>query len=365
VIFFSIGLPGRFSEWCERVIARLADTLMGPVVVGEWPSLDEMLGYRPLGRVLDQVAVILLQNAPAHLVINVRQPDERLHAALAETAIPFVLALDDPRVAVADILAKTDFEPAAATRVVADSCSFVMRYTAMPGAFRLHANEARGDASGIVSAIARHLRIPIGETEAAAIADSVAQTGSAPGETASGAGTLAVADWVRKMLDGALGPYGELFAGGILGHIVWTRDLFWCVDDPRKKPAQLIDVSGGARCLIYGPYIHLPPGSWSARVVLGFSREAAGYIFLVDACCADRQLAAVSFQPDAAGIRVTDISFTLGEAACRGVEIRVMVLSEMAKGQLAFGHVVLTPLVLPRFDAETQSQDDLEAVLDL
>lgn len=365
MIFFSIGLPGRFAEWCEGVIARLADTLSGPVVVGEWPSLDQMLGYRPLGRALDQVAVILLQDAPAHLVLNVRRPDERLRGALTETAIPFVLALDDPRVAVADILAKTDVEPAAAARVVANSCPFVMRYTAMPGALRLHANEARADASGTVSAIARHLRIPIAETEAAAIADSVAQAGLAPGESASSARVPYVADWVRKMLDGALGPYGEFFAGGILGHIVWTRDLFWRVDDPSKKPAQLIDVSGGARCLIYGPYIHLPPGSWSARVVLGFSSEAAGYIFLVDACCADRQLAAVSFQPDAAGVHMAEISFTLGEAAGQGVEIRVMVLSETAKGQLAFGHVVLNPPVLPRSDAEAQSRDDFEAVLDL
>jgi hypothetical protein len=364
VIFFSIGLPGRFAEWCEGVIARLA-TLSGPVVVGEWPSLDEMLGYRPLGPVLDQVGVMLLQNAPAHLVINVRQPDERLHAALAETAIPFVLALDDPRVAVADILAKTDFEPAAATRVVANSCPFVMRYSAMPGALRLHANEARGHASGAVLAIARHLRIPVAETEAAAIAESLAQAGLAPGESASSARVPAVADWVHKMLNGALDPYGELFAGGILGHFVWTRDLFWRVDDPPQKPAELVDVSGGARCLIYGPYIHLPPGSWSARVVLGFSHEAIGYIFLVDACRANLQLAAVSFQPTAAGVHVTDISFTLGEAAGQGVEIRVMVLSETAKGQLAFGHVVLNPLVLPRLDAETQSQGDLKAVLDL
>jgi hypothetical protein len=367
VNFFSIGLPGRFAEWCEGVLARLAASLGGPVVVKPWPSLDEMLGYRSLGRALDQVGLILIRDAPAQLVIGARQPDERLHAALAETEIPFIVALDDPRVAVADILAKTDVGAAAATRVVANSCPFVMRHKSMPSALTLHANAAGADASGTVSAIARHLRIPVAESQAAEIAESVAQAALTPPQT-TGTGSdeiHSLPERSRKMLDGALAAYGEFFAGGNLGQIVWTRDLFSLVGDPAQKPAHLIDVSGGARCLIYGPYIHLSPGSWNARVVLGFSRDAAGHIFLVDACCSDRQLAATSFQPDTAGVQTLELNFSLGEATSQGVEIRVMVLGERAKGQLAFGHVTLTPLALHHADAAIQFRGSFEAVLHL
>jgi hypothetical protein len=364
VVFFSVGLPGRFAEWCEGVLARLAEILGGPVVVRPWPSLDEMLGYRPLGRVLDQVGLMLIRDAPAQLVIGVRQPDERLRTALAETGIPLIVALDDPRVAVVDILAKTGVEPAAATRVVANSCPFVMQYITMPGALTLHAKEARADATGTVLAIARHLGIPIGGTAAAEISNGLTQARLALAETTGSDAVQSLSERGRKTLDGALAPYGEFFAGGDIGQIVWTRDLFALVGDPTKKPVHLIDVSGGARCLIYGPYIHLPPGSWNARVVLGFSREAVGHIFLVDAC-AERQIAATSFQPDTSGIQTQEINFSLGGATGQGVEIRVMVLSEHARGQLAFGNVTLTPLTLHHTAATTQLRDDFEAVLDL
>jgi hypothetical protein len=365
VYFFSVGLPGRFAEWCEGVVARLANSLGGPVVVKPWPSLDEMLDYRSLGRALDQVGMILIRDAPAQLVIGARQPDERLRAALGEMGIPFIVALDDPRVAVIDILAKMDVEPAAATRVVANSCPFVMRYKSMLGALTIHANGARADASGTVSAIAGHLRIPIAESQAAEIAQSVARAGLAPAETTDSGGVHSLPERTRKMLDGALAAYGEFFAGGNMGPIVWTRDLFALVGDPTQKPTHLIDVSGGARCLIYGPYIHLSPGSWNARAVLGFSRDAAGHIFLVDACCSDRQLAATSFQPDTPGVQTVELNFSLGEATGQGVEIRVMVLGERAKGQLAFGHVTLTPLALRHAEAEIQFGDDFESVLRL
>jgi len=365
VIFFSVGLPGRFAEWCDGVIARLAGSLGGPTVARQWPSLDEMLGYHPVGRVLDQVGLFLMRDAPEQLVIGARQPDERLLAALAATGIPFIVALDDPRGAVVDILEKTRVEPAAATRAVANSCPFIMRYLTIPNALTLHAKNARSNPSGTVSAIAGHLRIPITESQVAEIVEGLAQAGLAPVETNGGAGTQFLPERSRKTLDGALAPYGAFFAGANMSQFVWTRDLFAIVGDPIKKPVHLIDVSGGARCLIYGPYIHLPPGSWNARLVLGFSREATGHIFLVDACCCDQQLAATSFRPDSTGIQTAEISFSLGEKTGQGVEVRVMVLDEHAKGQLAFGHVTLTPLALEHFDGATQARDNFEAVLDL
>jgi hypothetical protein len=324
-----------------------------------------MLGYHSVGRVLDQVGLVLIRDAPAQLVVGARQPDERMRAALAETEIPFIVALDDPRGAVVDILAKTGVEPAAATRAVANSCPFIMRYLTMPGALTLHAKNARSDPSGMVSTIAAHFRVPIIESQAEEIAHSLAQGGLVPVETDGSEATQFLPERSRKMLDGALAPYGEFFAGATMSQFVWTRDLFALVGDPTKKPAHLIDVSGGARCLIYGPYIHLSPGSWNARVVLGFSPEATGHIFLVDACCSQRQLAATSFHASSPGVQTAEISFSLGEAVGEGVEIRVMVLDERAKGRLAFGHATLTPLALQHVDGPTQLRDNFEAVLEL
>src|SRR6266566_1586143 len=340
VIFFYVGLPGRFAEWCDGVIARLAQTLGGTVAINTWPALDEMLATRTGRTVLDQSALTLIRDPPVHLVIGARQPEERLRTALIETQTRFVVALDDPQVAVADILAETDMGMALATRAVANSCSSLMRYIAAPGASTIDAKRARADASGTVLAIARHLDISIGMEEAATIVDELEAAGvslSRPDEIwqmmpAAG----------RKLIDGALAAYKDFFSGGSIGQIVWSRDLFALVVDPAKRLTEIVDVSGGARCLIH-----------------------VGHIYQFIAYMADRVLASTSFQPEAAGIYAAEINFSIGEAAGRGVDLRILVLSEFAKGHLAFGHVVLTPLVLPRSDAATSSLDDFEAVLDL
>lgn len=364
MIFFSVGLPGRFAGWCDGVITRLANTLGGTVATNLWPSLDEMLSLGAQGPVLDHIALTLISAPTTHLVIGSRLPEEGLRNALMKTGTRFVVALDDPRVAVTDILAEIDLELAAATRAVANSCSFLMRYIATPGALMIDANRARADAGGAVMEIARHLDFPIDVAEAAAIADDLERAGLSPHRPDADEVWQRMPDAGRKLIGGALAAYRDFFSGGAIGQIVWSRDLFALVADPTQKP-EIIDVSGGARCLLYGPYVHLSPGSWSARVVLGFSQEAVGHIFQFIAYVADRELASTSFQPEAEGIRAADINFSLGEATGKGVDLRVLVLSGNAKGQLAFGHVVLTPVALHQSNLASQSRDAFEAVLDL
>jgi hypothetical protein len=169
------------------------------------------------------------------------------------------------------------------------------------------------------------------------------------------------------MVDGALAAYAGAFSGSGTGRIVWTRDLFIVASDPGKSPTEVLDVShvsGDDRFLIYGPYIQLPPGSWTARVLLGLSRDAAGYTFVVDAY-AGKRLANSSFQPLHGGVFAPEITFSIDEANGPGLEIRVLVGSDNAKGQLAFGKVVLSPVAISHPNGATGSQDDFLSVLAL
>lgn len=365
VLFFVIGLPGPLTDWCETVVAGLAEALGGRVARTALPPPEDMLLYRPAVGTLDQVALSLIEDSPAQLVVGARQPDDRLRTALVKTAVPFIVALDDPRAAAIGIRAKAGCDPAAATRAVANCCPSITQCMRAPGALALRPQEARTDAHRTVTAIARHLQIPVSESRAGKIAETAAAAAPIAAQSSASEEVRALPEHLRKMLDGALASYGEFFAGGDMGRIVWTRDLFALVDDATKKPAEAIDVSGGARCLIYGPYIHLPPGRWSARVVLGFSQDAAGHIFLVDACCGHRQLAATSFAPQAAGVEIVEVAFSMDPSPAEQLEIRVMVLSERAGGHLAFGNVTLTPLALPHLESTTQYNGSFEAVLDL
>jgi len=108
----------------------------------------------------------------------------------------------------------------------------------------------------------------------------------------------------------------------------------------------------------------LPAGSWTARVLLGFSPEAAGHTFLVDAYSGG-QLSSTSFQPQRAGVYTVDLNFSIGEPSGQGVEIRVWVWGDYARGQVAFGHVILRPIAMRQPDAIVGPQEDFRAVLDL
>src|SRR6516164_11409432 len=365
MIFFSIGLPGRFADWCDKAIGLLAGRSGGTVTVGEWPRLPDMFGYNLISSVLDEVALRLIDSSATHLVMGARQPDERLCAALAETNARFVVALDDPRFAAADILAETNAEARMVARAVANSYPLVMRYASLPGALTLYGDRRRADPAAAIAVMAHHLGIEVSDATVKCIVDDLAATGHDGPLIGPDEWSQRVPDVAHKMLNGALAGYQESLAGGELGQIVWTRDLFIAAGHAGSLTEGLEASKGSPICpIIYGPYIHLPAGSWTARVVLGFSPEASGHTFLVDAF-SGRQLGSTSFQPERAGVYTVDINFSLDEPAGQGLEIRVWVWTDRARGQVAFGHVVLRPLAMRQPDVIAGSQDDFRTVLDL
>jgi hypothetical protein len=126
----------------------------------------------------------------------------------------------------------------------------------------------------------------------------------------------------------------------------------------------LLDISGGSRTLIFGPYIHLPAGPWTARVHFGLSSEAARYPLILDVYSETQQLAVISFQPHTPGIHIVDLHFVLGEPSGRGLEVRMTVPVPDAQGQLAFGYVVLNPPSMLHPEAEIEWEHQFRAILD-
>lgn len=221
-----------------------------------------MLGYEAAPSALGELALALIRTSATHIVMGARQPDEGLRAALAETKARFVVALDDPRIAVADILIETDADLREITRAVANSCPFVMRFGLLDGALTIPGKGTEGDAIAVLSAIARHFQIVMGESDAVRIVDELADIGLVYPGTSAEDWSSRIPDAGKPMVDGALAAYAGAFSGGAIGQIVWTRDLFIVASDPGKRPTDVLDVSsvsGTDRFLIYGPYIQLPP----------------------------------------------------------------------------------------------------------
>jgi hypothetical protein len=87
----------------------------------------------------------------------------------------------------------------------------------------------------------------------------------------------------------------------------------------------------------------LPPGSWSAKVVLGISKEAAELSYGVDVFAVTHQLARTNWRPEREGVYEVNLAFSIEEATDHLIEIRV------ANDRAAFdGVLVLSSVTLVR-----------------
>jgi len=133
MLFLVAGLPGRFAEWCDTVTARLAEATLGPTRILRANTLDE-------------ISRGLLRAGPAHAVLSSRQPGGQLRTALNAAQRRFLVALDDPRVALGQLVAEERLTVAHAVRAVAGSCAGVAAYVSASGSLVLHAELADRDA---------------------------------------------------------------------------------------------------------------------------------------------------------------------------------------------------------------------------
>jgi hypothetical protein len=340
MIFFSVGLPGRFAEWCAEVTTRLAAHSLGPVELVALNTLEEVAGAA-------------IRTSASHLVASCRQPVLRLQTEIRRANRPFLIALGDPCAALRHLMLHRGHDLPAAIRAVASSCATMLTLATAPGGLALSDRDA-DEPAGVARAIADHLGFAMDDDEIAAIA-SAALSGDEPAEDhAEAAWWNELGERERLLIDGAVQPYVRYFQCGDLDGLTWEPELFFIPGSPTPAPAnRVIDITGRARFLIYGPYISLPPGAWSARVVLGFSAEAAGGSFVIEVT-ASAQLGCTRVEPTGEQMLDVDLQFTIDNSVDQPIEIRITNERAAFDGRLALGYVTITPRTVVRGEIQQE-----------
>lgn len=333
MIFFSVGLPGHYAEWCDAVILRLARHALGSVEVVSLNTLEEL-------------ALAMIRTGASHFVVCSRQPGGGLQTALMQAGKRFIAVLDEPRTALRDLALQPGYELVGATRAVASSCAAMLGYSCLPGALALTAGADGQDPRAIASAIARHLELDVSEADIDRIICGLKEEGIAPWRRKDNAWWDSLEEREQALVNGALSAYVEHFAGGELDKITWERELFFMSEDPPSPqpiPAtHPVDITGRVRFLIYGPYIKLPPGSWSASIIFGFSPEAAGMTYIVEAF-AGVQLTHTRIELGSERIFEANLHFSIDAALDHPLQIRIHNERPAFDGRLALGYVTMTP----------------------
>jgi hypothetical protein len=323
---FLLGLPNHFSAWCEALIAKLAERASGSLLCSSPGSSEELLQA-------------MIEHPSQHILVSCREPGTWLHRIIAAANGRCVVALADPRACVAELAAGPGSNLIEIVRGVANSCATLTSYLSLPGALVLRPEEHSSDPVTTARRIADHLQLPSADEDILAALETI----SPPDHNA-----VVTVAWENRynaselsLINGALAAYAEYFTGAPLGNLVWAPKLF-IVGDTHQRLNGPIDITGRGRCLIYGPYIRLPPGRWTADVAVACAELGGDKDFTVDVATTVKLYEVSISVVDQGGVH-TSLPFVLDPANESAVEVRVSINQAAFEGRLALDAVTFRP----------------------
>jgi hypothetical protein len=328
MLYFVIGLPGRFTEWCDAASAEIVRRALGPTELVRADTLEE-------------ISLWMMRTGASRGVVASRQPGGRLRSALVEAGRAFLVVVEDPRTALAEAVQRRPNDVAAAAQLVASSCAGIIRYVSSPCALALFRDRDGGDLVNTARAIARHLTLNISDADIVELVSELAAAGLAFGRSDGAAQWEELGVEERRVVAGAVGPFVTYLATGNLPPITLERELFFLGDRPGERATGIIDVTGRARCVLDGPHIMLPPGSWSLLLKLLFSRETTEHDFLLEVV-AGRQVASRTIRPHAEGVLEVNLPFALEATTDHPIAIRLSTQRAAFDGTVAVVEASLT-----------------------
>jgi hypothetical protein len=328
MLYFVIGLPGRFTEWCDAATAAIVRRALGPTEL-VWADR------------LEEISLAMIRTGAGRAVVASRQPGGRLRSALIEAGRNFLVVVEDPRTALAEALDPQPDNVAGAAQLVASSCAGIIRYISSPGAFALFREPDGVSPEAAARAIAHHLALSVCDEEVTEIVQELAAAGQTLERIDDAARWDRLDTEAQRIVHGALDPFVTYLATAVLPPIIWERELFFLGDRPSERATGLIDVTGRARCLLHGPYIMLPPGPWSLSLSMLFSGGAVDHDFFTEVV-GDQQVASCTVRPEADGVHEVNLQFTLDATTDHPIAIRLSTQRAAFDGTVALVRAILS-----------------------
>jgi hypothetical protein len=338
--------PGPLGLWTEQVVRRIVSAIVEkPIETVTLDSDDATDKYlaRP-------------QSGPA--ILFSRFPRPGLVSHLERIGGSAVLVLDDVQDAIAHHIQADTGAAAAAVRPLSQSLSLLAGLGSVP---RL----ATVDASRLGQPVGRlvaELALALGATAHDGPAIAQAFQGWTRGSVADSISTVVLKGgnlYERRTLiplrergiaQGATAGLADLAAGRKAGDVIWDSSLFFDGKTMTSPAPGIIDMTGPARCLYYGPYLHLPLGPWEGFLYLGCTDQVSDVRLRMD-IYSDAIDAVFVTRLTKGGIYRMPISFAVGDVR-NPIQVRIFIDRGEIDGLFAFKQVVLRPAA-PALAAES------------
>lgn len=255
--FLVAGLPGPLLRWtCDLVAQAMART---------YPSVAHLpIGERPRWMPPDPAV-----DAQARLFFG-DFVSEAWAAAVLAGRLPAVLVIEDAAWSW-DHLCRAGQSPAEAIRDLVAIATTLGDLAGQDGVLTLP-RAAWADPAAVAARILAHLGL--------ADAADGNLAGIAAGDDGEPAWEVPVQHMMpaerQALIEAVVVPACVYAGSGVRVPVTWPRECLFWGDQLGEPVPRVLDLTGPARVVAYGPYYALPRGTWTMRVTLAFAPTSCG-----------------------------------------------------------------------------------------
>jgi hypothetical protein len=240
-------------------------------------------------------------------VIAISQyPSPEFTTYIEDSGIPTILVVDSPLQSVAYLVGERQSD-AIAVRAISASFSCLAR--------KFTQNESETQSSNsrnlteFLIRLAKIGGIEVSEAELDRVELQAIELASRfYGLAKHGVGISPQMNGACALAEVVLPRWGDLQRSGCGARVEWPASTFFLGDLPDTPMWEPVDLAGPARCILYGPYLHLPSGQWKASMKVGLAGYDGGQSFMVEVVCRE-VIAKGRFRCDGVGLFEIQVDF--------------------------------------------------------
>ncbi|MBP1843457.1 hypothetical protein J2046_001713 [Rhizobium petrolearium] len=340
-VLCGFGMPGVMSSWGFAALHAVAREVFGDYAIISADTIGDLRHF-------------VQKREKKHALLLSQFPEARLSELIMRMNVPFLLFLENPVDAVSYLARSSDQQDLALVRAVSASLACLEPFATAPAALVMRRNDARGmgGIDWLLQRIDQHYGIGLTRNQMTSALQHIGLAVSgearplAPPRLEEAAAAI-IAGYMPPLGNGAdLDPSLREAAEKVLlplelgrpemqaRTVSWPAWTFFSGDRPGDYLiGETIDLTGGARCLVYGPYFHLPAGHWDVRLLFDVEQDCYGQIFSIEVHSSDL-LATRRVCPQGVGSFEAVIPVEIVEPRT-AIEVRVLMDGGAIEGRLS------------------------------
>lgn len=336
MLIATFGPSSAFVHWCLNALNTISTVTLGEF---DYISVSTIQDFK----------TALAARASKHVHLYTDCPDQGLIEAFQKSQIPFIALEEDPADVVGFLMRDRGLTWMQATRLISMSFSTTAGLFVSPNALRL-ARANRLSLGDFIEQVAIHLGLDLDQEQFSEIIQRLLP-GGLPTSDVEEAILLQIPnaapigqrfdlpDTERPIVEQTLSSMRYDRNGSVPQQFSWPCALMVGPDGADKLLRQPLEMLGPARCVVYGPYLHLPAGVWEVALNLEIYENFSGNQIDVD-IFHGKVLHIETFKLPISGRMALIVKFSISESR-EPIQVRIILREGAIEGKLRIGDLLI------------------------